>query len=525
MRQFFSSSTGFRTAMCGILMFLAACGSHNRGLHDIVGPQQDCDRDMFAKNCRQQDQLAYPPLTENPSFSQFASFVTQHDGKLWDGDKPLRFIGLHATELHRIENDIEGPGHFRWPTPWEQENWIRALVSTGHTVSRIYVLSVRQGKGSATAPVHVIAPGQFNEEGFRAFDKMLQLCNQYGLRIIVPVVDNWQWWGGIADYAAFRGKGEASFYTDPAIRNDFKATLTYLLNRTNTYTGVKYKDDKAILAWETGNELRKRTKEWLGDIAAHIRQLDGNHLIADGTQTVDGTPLDEHGLNDPNVDIVSNHYYGRDLNPESILRDAAIAKNRKPFIVGEFGLPSPGRAREVLEPILQAIVKNNVAGGLVWGFRGHRREGGFYFHAEGNSGIFSYHLPGFPENDSYEELTVVNLVRNQQAQINQMEVRPLPSPETPALLPIHDPQRISWLGSSSGRAYDIIRAPSLKGPWSFVGRDISDGMNRFDYKKGLFKDTIAAAGETYYYRIRAKNESGMSEFSEPVMTGGKQAAQ
>ena len=32
--------------------------------------------------------------------------------------------------------------------------------------------------------------------------------------------------------------------------------MSYLLNRRNTITGVRYGDDPTVLAWETGNEMQ-----------------------------------------------------------------------------------------------------------------------------------------------------------------------------------------------------------------------------------------------------------------------------
>src|SRR5207237_2175157 len=46
------------------------------------------------------------------------------------------------------------------------------------------------------------------------------------------------------------------FYTDPTIRKWYKDWIAHLLNRTNTYTGLQYKDDATILGWELANEPR-----------------------------------------------------------------------------------------------------------------------------------------------------------------------------------------------------------------------------------------------------------------------------
>lgn len=62
---------------------------------------------------------------------------------------------------------------------------------------------------------------------------------------------------------------------------------------------------------------------------------------------------------------------------------------------------------------MQSIVHTEVngvqaAGGFIWGFRGHRHDGGFYWHKE-YTGHYSYHLPGFPdEGKANQEMEVVN---------------------------------------------------------------------------------------------------------------------
>jgi len=84
---------------------------------------------------------------------------------------------------------------------------------------------------------------------------MLALANKHDLRIILPFIDNWEWWGGIRQFCAFFGVDFKEFYTDEKVKLGFKAYIRHILTRKNTITGVLYKDDPAILAWETGNEL------------------------------------------------------------------------------------------------------------------------------------------------------------------------------------------------------------------------------------------------------------------------------
>ena len=165
---------------------------------------------------------------------------------------------------------------------------------------------------------------------------MLKEANEQGVRVIVPFVDQWSWWGGIAEYAGFRGKTADAFWTDPQVIADFEQTIAYVLNRRNTLTGVVYKDDPAVLAWETGNEL-SNPPEWRRDIAAYIKSIDPRHLVIDGLHAGSrGIALD--ALDDPNIDIISTHHYpdsGKSM-VEAVADARRVVGSRKAYLVGEY---------------------------------------------------------------------------------------------------------------------------------------------------------------------------------------------
>jgi len=73
--------------------------------------------------------------------------------------------------------------------------------------------------------------------------------------------------------AAFRGRPRSAYYTDPQLKADYKRIVEKVLRRVNTRTGVAYMDDKVVLAWELGNEL-KAPKEWVSEMAQFIKKLD-----------------------------------------------------------------------------------------------------------------------------------------------------------------------------------------------------------------------------------------------------------
>lgn len=43
----------------------------------------------------------------------------------------------------------------------------------------------------------IYGPGDFDEELFRDLDLVLALAHRYRIRLILPFIDHWDWFGGI----------------------------------------------------------------------------------------------------------------------------------------------------------------------------------------------------------------------------------------------------------------------------------------------------------------------------------------
>lgn len=458
----------------------------------------------------------------------FDHFITRKGAQLFDGEQSFRFAGIHAPELHRIENDALGVctddprgwgQYFQWPTADEQENWIKALARSGHKAMRIYVLSVAHSSDKACGrETHILPPlkkggmPRLNETAMQVYDRMIALADENQLRLILPFIDHWQWWGGREQLAAFYDESQEAFYdVNSHTYQAYLDIIKQVITRKNTLTGRHYYDEKAIMAWETGNELKDTNQSFLERTVAHIDKLAPHQLVVDGNYL----ELKEYSMNNPHVDIISNHFYTVNDNnkPATIKENLAQIAGRKAYMVGEFGLTDAATLNDIMQTAVHYERDGAQAiGAFIWGFRGHRHDGGFYFHKE-YTGHYSYHLPGFEDAKDNEELEVVNLVRLAQAQMNgQTQAPPLPVPEAPILRPIETLNNIRWMGAPLGQRYRVERAAEKDGPWKVIGDNISDGQQHFDPAVDtLFADNQALSkGESYYYRVIAINDSGES---------------
>ncbi len=443
----------------------------------------------------------------------FEHFVTRNGAALMDGKDTLRFISWNIPNLNYVEDELtfEVTNPYDLPTEYEMRDAFETVKEMGGQVIRIYTIPVRNEKFPKDAPTFVEGPGQFSEEAFKVNDLMLALANEYQVRIIFSLLNNWEWMGGRPNYAAFRGKSANKFWTDKQLIEDFKKTIEFTINRTNTITGVKYKDDKSILCWETGNELGS-PYSWTKEIAAHIKKLDKNHLLMDGYYAIDGRPVMKESIRDKNIDIITSHHYERSPLDmiKNIDRNLELIKGEKPYIIGEFGFESTSG----LECILEKVITNKtISGALSWSIRYHHRNGGFYWHSEPlGLGIYkAYHWPGFASGEKYDERDLLWMFRDKAFKIQGVSTPPVSVPRAPTMLPVTDVNDIRWQGVAGAEGYNVQRREASEEAWQLVGYHISDArIQGF----ANFGDQTAEIGKEYFYRVCAINSAGVSGYSE-----------
>ena len=108
----------------------------------------------------------------------------------------------------------------------------------GATVVRSTSLGVSTGSSLTVEP----SLGIFNENALRVMDFAVFAARSYGIRLVLPLTDQYAYYhGGKGDFLRWRNLTvESDFFTDAYVRADYKQYISTLINRTNTYTGVRW---------------------------------------------------------------------------------------------------------------------------------------------------------------------------------------------------------------------------------------------------------------------------------------------
>jgi len=228
------------------------------------------------------------PLAPGPPIRP-GEFVRRAGSVLTLGGNPYRFNG---NNVYYNQADIV------YGRQAGVEETLDKMAALGMTVARS---NAHNDNVQSSDPAAIqLQPGIYSESSLIALDRSIALAKSRNIRLILKLTNNWDAYGGIRRYVAWQlGRVPVQsewglFYTSNTIRTWFKNYARMIIERKNTVTGIAYRDEPAILAWELGNELRNPSVggadalvQWTGEMATYIKQFDGNHLVADGGEGFD----------------------------------------------------------------------------------------------------------------------------------------------------------------------------------------------------------------------------------------------
>jgi len=147
------------------------------------------------------------------------------------------------------------------------------------------------------------ALGQYNEATFARLDYILASAQRHHLHVILTMENYWGDYGGIQQYANWLGlANKLQFFTNPQAQAYYKQYVAHLVERVNTVTGVAYKNDPTVFAWELMNEPRidcsddptpthqycdpsgQTLLSWVSTMSSYIKSLDPKHMVAAGSE-------------------------------------------------------------------------------------------------------------------------------------------------------------------------------------------------------------------------------------------------
>ena len=345
------------------------------------------------------------PVANPPSSGSFVE--VQNSNFVIDG-QVTRFAGTNAYYLPNYEKLNSGV----------VDRAFDLFEDTGVNVVRMWGFydgyDCGYSKSDPNENVIQTAPGEYDERALQDLDRVIAKGIEHGVKFIIPFVNYWDELGGICQYNTWAGASNPSQNMEFFINNDqaqqwFRDYIDMLLNRVNTVTGVKYKDEPAIFAWQIINEGRNSggdpqlIRDWYQDIAQYIKSIDSNHLVGTGEEGFDeGTPSEysteeysntyvlraqqgtSYVMNTaiPEIDFGSAHWYPNEWGFGTTINDdllraqrawlgdhQAIAESHgKPFIIGEFGFPgwADDRVEEMYKELYSEVESRKIDGNLLW---------------------------------------------------------------------------------------------------------------------------------------------------------------
>jgi len=366
--------------------------------------------------------------------------------------------------------------------------------------------------------------GVYTESALRELDYAIQDAETHGEKVILTLNNYWTDFNGMqwyVDQVEGMGHPESDFYTNAGCQTAFKNYINMLVNRTNFYTGVQYKNDPGIFSWELANEPRCPSDttgttlyNWIDMMASYIKGLDPNHMVSTGEEGFklggNGGDWTENGstgndftrnISDANIDFATVHLYptgwGKDSTwTNAFLTDRAnIAHNtaHKPIVLEEYGEETSTGNRDSLFSAWHSLAQNatlDYDGLMPWQMEDVDSTS-FTFSFGSSTGTLVGTMCGI-QASKCEGATPV------------APTAPTGVTATAGYLSVG----LSWSGPYNATSYKIYRGTSAGGEST---TPIATGVTTTN-----FSDTGLTNGVAYYYKISAVNSVGESPKSAEV---------
>ncbi|REE91708.1 cellulase (glycosyl hydrolase family 5) [Paenibacillus taihuensis] len=449
-------------------------------------------------------------LAPAPAQASVTGFVTRSGSQLLLNGQPFRFGSANIYWLGVDEN--VPPGTIDNPTSFRVDDVFDTAKEMGFNVIRSHA-AISFGCAKCIMPTL----GNYNEEAFKKLDYAIKSAGDHGIRLILPLIDQYSYYHGgkktwTVNWFGYPDDGQPysgyEFFNKREIIDAFKQHLSVLLNRTNTYTGVKYKDDPTIMAWETGNELlwydnKPAELAWTQEIANYLKSLDANHLIMDGNYGVEDTHLSISS-----IDIYSDHFYKwpaigsccKGLSVSQLNTQATkVANAGKVMYVGEYAWNEEGYG--TLASFYSAIESNPViAGDAPWALFGHSDDYGYVQHNDG----YTIHYPG----DNAAMSTKTQQMRTHAYAMRGIAVPAHGIPGAPLITGASVSGGLNvlkWRGAVPSATYTVERSTAgASGPWTVICNQCATDNST------PWTDSGIASGTAVWYRVKGHNLSGVT---------------
>jgi mannan endo-1,4-beta-mannosidase len=346
--------------------------------------------------------------------------------------------------------------------------------------------------------------GVFNPQAFDSIDYAIKAAHDRGIRLIVTLAGDCATcaFGGLGQYLEWTGQKDfKAFFTDPAVIAAFEAHADAVLNHKNALTGVRYKDDPTILAWENCNVCgiavvwTSPSKDlspylaWIDTIGKFIKSVDSRHLYLD---TSGFFRFDKSALDAKTPDLVTFEYYphwdalistGEKTTAHTFSQDAAAVTARgKVYIINEFGWDvTDWPTRDAFQTVLHTLEEDpNIAGDGYWALQAHADNFGWQ-PIPANVSDPAYALKG--ESGQWWALyyggigTLVNTADDMRARAQQlrnhayaMAGTPVPPHMVPSppVITTKGIGLIGWRGSAGAIRYSVQRQVGESGTWETI---------------------------------------------------------